>query len=177
MLASLGVPWLGYIAAYSHFVHPMPVPVDGSGRDASVQPVFRSANPWVIGLFRPAIVFDQELFPSRWEPARFQLPPTDLAGLQKMAPFRARIESVGRSMPYDTRISTLHLGLRLESGHFLQIDQPGATEQMFVIAGSLQDFQAHEFPRSWFNAGQCASALSRLNRTLSVSRRKASSGL
>jgi hypothetical protein len=152
LAASTGVPLLCYIAAYLHFVHPMPVHAEGGGGDDVVQPVFRSANPWVIDLFRRAIPLDQELFPGRWNPARFHLPPTSLAGLRKMAPFRARVESVGRTMPYNTGISTLHLGLRLESGHFLKIDEPGATEQMFSIAGSLQDYQLHEFPESWFNA-------------------------
>ena len=151
LAASTGVPLLCYIAAYSHFVHPMPVRAEGGGRNNVVQPVFRSANPWVIDLFRPAIPLDQELFPGRWDPARFQLPATNLTGLQKMTPFRARVESVGRTVPHNTGISTLHLGLRLESGHFLQIREPGATEQMFTIAGSLQDFQLHEFPESWFS--------------------------
>lgn len=151
LVASTGVPLVCYIAAYFHFVHPMPVHTDGAGHDDLVQPVFRSANPWVIRLCRPAISLDQELFPGRWDPAHFQLPSTNLAGLRRMLPFRARVESVGRTMPYNTGISTLHLGLRLESGHFLKVDEPGATEGMFAIAGSLQDYQLHEFPQSWFN--------------------------
>jgi hypothetical protein len=40
----------------------------------------------------------------------------------------------------------------LESGHFLKVEETAATEQMFAIAGSLQDFQLHEFPQSWFEA-------------------------
>ncbi|HWQ92534.1 MAG TPA: hypothetical protein VN673_12750 [Clostridia bacterium] len=130
----------------------MPVKVGASNGGESVQPVFRSANPWIIGLFRPAVTLDEEFFPGRWDLARFRLPSTNLAGLQKMAPFRARVESVGRTTPHTTGISTLHLGLRLESGHFLKVDQSAATEQMFAIAGSLQDHQVHEFPGSWFNA-------------------------
>ncbi|MCW5556045.1 MAG: hypothetical protein KIS67_28290 [Verrucomicrobiae bacterium] len=69
-----------------------------------------------------------------------------------MSPFRARVESVGRTMPHDTGVSTLRMGLRLESGHFLQIDQPAATEQMFALAGALMDTRLHEFPASWVDA-------------------------
>lgn len=144
LLGCTGVPLLCYLTAYLHFVHPMPV-------DDSVQPVFRSGNPWTIRLLRPAAALDQALFPGRWNLDRFQLPATNLAGLRKLAPFRARVESVGRTTLRQTGVSTLHLGLRLESGHFLKIDEPGATEQMFAIAGSLQDLQLHEFPRSWFD--------------------------
>jgi len=151
-LVGAGIPLLCYVAGYLHFVHPMPVHIGGANGPESVEPVFQGSNPKIIGLFRPAVAFDRELFPGRWELARFQLPPTDLAGLQKMAPFRAKVASVGRTMPYTTGISTLHLGLRLETGHFLQIDEPRATEQMFAIAGCLQDYQLHEFPKSWFNA-------------------------
>ena len=152
LLAGAGVALLCYIVGYLHFVHPMPVRVDGAGHDDLVAPVFKSTNPRIIALFRPAVALDQELFPGRWDPARFQLPPTNLNGLQKMPPFRARVQSVGRTMPYNTQISTLRLGLRLETGYFLEIEEPGATEQMFAIAGSLQDSQIHEFPANWFNA-------------------------
>jgi hypothetical protein len=149
-LVGTGIPLLCYLVGYLHFVRPMPVRV--AGGPELVEPVFRSANPRIIGLFHPAVAVDQELFPGRWDLARFQLPPTDLAGLRKMGPFRARVESVGRTTPHNTGISTLHLGLRLETGHFLKVDEPGATEQMFATAGSLQDFQIHEFPQSWFDA-------------------------
>lgn len=150
-LAGTGVLLLGYVAGYLHFVRPMPIRAAGGGGE-SVQPVFHTGNPWLIALFRPAVPVDQEFFPGRWDSRRFQLPPTDLAGLQKMAPFRARVESVGRTQVHKTGVTALQLGLRLESGHFLRIDEPGATEEMFAIAGSLQDFQVHEFPRSWFGA-------------------------
>ena len=70
-----------------------------------------------------------------------------------MRPFRARVESVGRTMPNDTRVSTLHMGLRLESGHFLKIVEPSATEQMFAQAGTLMDTRLHEFPASWLFLG------------------------
>lgn len=141
---------LCYFGGYLHFVHPMPIR-SGTSNKESVVPVFRTARHSIISLFRPAVAVDQALFPSRWQPERFQLPPTDLAGLRKMSPFRARVESVGRTMPYNTGISTLRLGLRFENGKYLQISEPGATEQMFALAGSLQDFQLHEFPGSWFN--------------------------
>jgi hypothetical protein len=150
VLISTGIPLLCYVGGYLHFVHPMPVRVNGSDRE-SVEPAFSTARSSLIRLFRPAIAVDQTLFPDRWEPERFQLPGTNLAGLRMMSPFRARVESVGRSMPYNTGISALHLGLRFETGYFLKIDEPGATEQMFAVAGSLQDFQIHEFPKSWFN--------------------------
>ena len=145
-----GIPLICYVGGYLHFVHPMPVRV-GRADQQSVEPVFRTANQSIISLFRPAVTIDRALFPSRWEIEHFQMPPTNLAGLRKMRPFRARVESVGRTMPYSTGISTLRLGLRFESGQYLLISEPGATEQMFAIAGALQDFQMHEFPDSWFN--------------------------
>jgi hypothetical protein len=52
-------------------------------------------------------------------------------------------------MPYNTGVSTLQMGLRLESGEFLKVAEPGATEQMFGLAGSLMDTRLHEFPASW----------------------------
>jgi hypothetical protein len=148
---SAGILLLCYIGGYLGFVHPMPVRAGPSNRE-SVEPVFRTARHSIIRLFRPAVAVDQALFPGRWELERFQLPPTDLAGLRKMSPFHARVESVGRTMPHSTGVSTLHLGLRFESGHFLQFDEPGATEQMFALAGSLMDTRLHEFPSSWFDA-------------------------
>jgi len=151
VLMSAGVPLLCYLAGYLHFVSPMPMRVGPSKRE-SVEPVFRTARLSIIRLFRPAVTLDQALFPGRWDLKRFQLPPTDLAGLRKMSPFRARVESVGRTMPHNTGISTLRLGLRFESGHFLQIAEPGATEQMFALARSLMDTRLHEFPSSWFDA-------------------------
>jgi hypothetical protein len=150
VLLAAGTPLICYVAGYLHFVHPMPTRI--ANGPESVEPVFQTANPAMIGLFRPAAGLDRELFPHRWDLARFQLSPTDLAGLRKLPPFRARVESVGRTMPYNTGLSTLYLGLRLETGHFLRIEQPEATEQMFAIAGALQDYQQHEFPQSWFNA-------------------------
>jgi hypothetical protein len=39
----------------------------------------------------------------------------------------------------------------LKDGHFLQVDQPQATDRMFGIAGALMDTQIHEFPKSWFD--------------------------
>ena len=151
VLAVICFPLLCYILGYLHFVHPMPVPLGASGQE-SVEPVFSTAKASVIALFRPAVAVDQTLFPGRWELERFQLPTTDLAGLRKMSPFEARVESVGRTMPYSTGVSTLHMSLRLEDGHFLKIDQPLATEQMFAIAGALMDTRIHEFPKSWFDA-------------------------
>jgi hypothetical protein len=151
VLVVICIPALCYVFGYLHFVHPMPVRLDPSNNE-SVEPVFSTANARIIGLFRPAVAVDQDLFPSRWELERFQLPPTDLAGLRKMSPFKARVESVGRTMPYNTGISALHMGLRLEDGHFLQIDQPQATERMFAIAGAMMDAQIREFPKSWFAA-------------------------
>ena len=151
VLMSTGIPLLCYIGAYLHYVHPIPIHV-GPGNRESVEPVFRTARHSIIRLFRPAVAVDKALFPSRWDLERFQLPPTDLAGLRKMSSFRARVESVGRTMPHNTGVSTLRLGLRFESGHFLQIDEPAATEQMFALAGSLMDTRLHEFPSSWFDA-------------------------
>lgn len=151
VLISIGLPLLCYIVGYAHYVHPMPIRV-GLGSRESVEPVFRTARPIIIRTFQPAIAVDRALFPSQWELQRFQLPPTDLAGLHKMSPFRARVEGVGRTMPHNTGVSTLRMGLRWESGHFLQIDQPAATEQMFALAGSLMDTRLHEFPASWFDA-------------------------
>lgn len=151
VLCSISIPLLCYILAYVHFVHPMPVRIGTSSRE-TVEPVYRTVNYDIIRLFSPAIAVDQVLFPSRWELQHFQLPPTDLAGLRKMSPFYARVESVGRTMPYNTRISTLYLGLRLENGDFLKIVQPRATPRMFTIAGSLMDTRIHEFPKSWFDA-------------------------
>jgi hypothetical protein len=141
---------LCYILGYLYFVHPMPVRL-GASSNESVEPVFSTAKAGIIGLFRPAVAVDQDLFPGRWELERFQLPPTDLAGLRKLSPFQARVESVGRTMPYNTGISTLHMGLRLQDGHLLQVDQPQATDRMFAIAGALMDTQIHEFPKSWFD--------------------------
>jgi hypothetical protein len=141
-----------YIAGYLHFVRPMPLRV-GTSDQESVEPVFRSANSAIIRLFRPVVGIDQSLFPGRWNRDRFQLPSTNLAGLRTMRPFSARVESVGRTMPNDTKLSTLQMGLRLESGHFLKIVEPGATEQMFARAGALMDSRLHEFPASWFLAG------------------------
>ena len=138
-----------YIAGYLHFVRPMPIRV-GTSEQESVEPVFRSANSAVLGLFRPAVGIDQALFPGRWNLERFRLPSTNLAGLRAMRPFSARVESVGRTMPNDTKVSTLQMGLRLESGHFLKVVEPRATEQMFAQAGSLMDTRLHEFPASWF---------------------------
>ena len=151
ILVSAGISLLCYIGGYLHFVHPRPIHVSGAGRE-SVEPVFHTANPGIISLFRPAVAVDREFFPNRWKLAHYQLPRTNLAGLRKMSAFRARVEKVGRTMPYNTGISTLHLGLRLESGQYLQIDEPGATEEMFAVAGQLQDYQQHEFPNCWFNA-------------------------
>jgi hypothetical protein len=151
VLAGIGVPLLCYIIGYVHYVHPMPIRVGPASRE-SVEPVFRTARHSLISLFRPAVAIDQALFPSRWDLQRFRLPPTDLAGLHQMPSFRARVESVGRTTPHSTGISTLRMGLRLESGHFLQIDEPAATEQMFGLAGSLMDTRLHEFPGSWFDA-------------------------
>jgi hypothetical protein len=124
----------------------------GPDNHVSIEPRFRTASPSIIRLFRPAVAIDQAYFPSRWDVKRLQLPPTDLTGFQKMSPFRARVESVGRTMPYNTGVSSLRMGLRLEGGYFLQIDAPAATEQMFALAGSLMDSQLHEFPSSWFDA-------------------------
>ena len=140
---------LGYLAGYLCYVRPMPVRVAATGPE-SVEPVFQTASHGIIRLFRPVVGIDRALFPGRWELARFQMQPTDLEGFRKMAPFRARVEGVGRSMPYTTRISTLHLGLRLESGHLLPVDADDATEQMFAKAGSLMDSGFHEFPAAWF---------------------------
>lgn len=151
ILMSVSFLLLCYVVGYLHFVHPMPIRVDPSNRE-SVEPVFRTARHSLIRLFRPAVAVDQTIFPGRWELARFQLPPTDLSGLRRMSPFRARVESVGRTMPNNTGISALRFGLRFESGHFLQIDEPAATEQMFALAGSLMDTRLHEFPSSWFDA-------------------------
>jgi hypothetical protein len=151
VFTSTGLALLCYVGGYLHFVHPMPIRVGTSDRE-SVEPVFGTARHSIIRLFRPAVAIDQALFSGRWELERFQLPRTNLAGLRTMSPFRARVESVGRTMPYNTGISTLQLGLRFESGYFLEIDEPGATEQMFALAGSLMDTQLHEFPSSWFNA-------------------------
>lgn len=149
VLPGAGISLAGYIAAYLHYVHPMPVRLNPS-KPESVEPVFRTANPSLIRLFQPAIAVDQELFPGRWEREHFLLPTTNLAGLRQMPPFRARVETVGRTTPANTGISTLHLGLRLDTGQWLEIDEPGATEQMFALAGSLMDIQLHEFPGSWF---------------------------
>jgi hypothetical protein len=153
MFAFLGMAFFlaGYILAYLYFVHPMPVRLDPS-KPELVEPVFRTVNHNIIRLFQPAIAVDQELFSDRWELNHFQLPTTNLAGLRQMSPFRARLESVGRTTPYNTKISTLHLGLRLETGYSLQIIEPNATEQMFAVAGSLMDTRLHEFPDSWFDA-------------------------
>ncbi len=151
ILMSAAFPLLCYIVGYLHFVHPMPIRV-GSSNHESVEPVFRTTRHSIISFFRPAVAVDQTVFPGRWELERFQLPPTNLAGLRTMPPFRARVQSVARTMPHNTGISTLRLGLRLESGHFLQIDVPAATEQMFALAGSLMDTGLHEFPSSWFDA-------------------------
>ncbi len=150
ILPGAGILLAGYIAAYLHYVHPMPVRLDPS-KPESVEPVFRTVNHSLIRLFQPAIAVDQGLFPGRWEREHFLLPTTNLAGLRQMPSFHARVESVGRTIPYNTGISTLHLGLRLDTGQWLQIDEPGVTEQMFAIAGSLMDTQLHEFPGSWFH--------------------------
>lgn len=150
-LIGMSLMLLCYIVGYLHFVRPMPVRVDPA-KGESVEPVFSTGRYSIIRLFRPAVAIDQALFPSRWELKRFQLASTDMAGLLKMAPFRARVESVGRTTPHNTGISNLHLGLRLESGHFLQIVEPGATEQIFAISGALMDYQLHEFPGSFLNA-------------------------
>lgn len=150
VLVSAGIVLLSYIVGYLHFVHPKPVRAGGSGRE-SVEPVFRTARHSLIRLFRPAVAVDQALFPGRWDLERFQLPPVDLAGLRKMAPFRARVEIVSRTTPHNTGVSTLHLGLRLENGCLLPVVEPGAAETMFSLAGSPMDTRLHEFPSSWFN--------------------------
>jgi hypothetical protein len=128
----------------------MPIKVEPNRE--SVEPVFNTVSYSIIRLFRPAIAVDQALFPGRWELARFQLQPTDLAGLHKMKPFRARVESVDRITLQNAKVSGLRLGLRFESGYYLQIHEPAATEQMFAVAGSLMDHALHEFPRSWVEA-------------------------
>lgn len=133
---------------YLYFVHPEPISLDSSNHE-SVEPVFRTGRHSIIRLFRPAVPIDRAFFPGRWKLERFLLPPTDLAGLRAMPRFRARVQSVGRTTPHNTGISTLRLGLRLESGHFLQIVEPAATEQMFSLAGSLMNGGLHEFPTSW----------------------------
>ena len=148
VLIGVGICLLLYVVAYSHFVHRMTVRVDASGRE-SVEPVFRTANHNIIRLFGPAVAVDQALFPGRWELERFHLPPTNLAGLRAMRPFLARVESVGRTKPNNTEVSTLHMILRLESGEVLKVTEPGATEQMFGMAGALMDTRLHEFPTSW----------------------------
>ncbi len=151
VLMSTGIALLCYSVGYVHYVHPMPIRVGPASRE-SVEPVFRTARHSILRLFRPAVAVDQTLFPSRWDLQRFQLPPTDLAGLHKMSSFRARVESVGRTTPHNTGVSTLRMGLRFESGHLLQIKELAATEQMFALAGSLMDTRLHEFPSSWFDA-------------------------
>jgi len=148
LLITMALAALLYVGGYAHFVHPMPVRMDGSEGE-TVQPVFHTARQGIINLFGPAVAVDQALFPGRWELRRFQLPPTNLAGLRAMRPFSARVESITRTMPHNTGITTLQLGLRLESGHFLKVVEPGATEPMFALVGSLMDHQVHEFPACW----------------------------
>jgi len=142
---------LCYSAAYFYFVRPKPVRLDPSGL-YTVQPVFQSARSSLIRLFRPGVPIDQEFFPWRWELKRFQLGTTNLAGLQQMRPFEARVVGVGRTMPYNTGISTLSMKLQLESGELLEIRQPGASEEMFALAGRLMNTRLYEFPQSWFEA-------------------------
>lgn len=150
VLLAVGTLSSCYIAGYCHYVHPMPIRV-GDSDSESVEPVFRTARHGIIRLFGPAVAVDQAVFPGRWEPKRFQLIPTDLAGLCRMSPFLARVEGVGRTMPHNTGVTTLHLRLRFDTGHLLQVNEPGATEPMFATAGALMDTQLHEFPTSWFD--------------------------
>ena len=66
--------------------------------------------------------------------------------------FKARVIGVGRSMPYNTGISTLTMKLQLKNGDLFEIRQPAASEDMFALAGRLMDTRLHEFPQSWFEA-------------------------